>query len=389
MDDHSRLRVDFFLPYKEQFVAQNPGAVSTVVHNLVAYSPAWMDSLVVGRPVHQPLGGLHYLAVRPRRAWMLGRNIGLAASYIAKMAQSKSPDLVEVHNRCHVARYMAENLGREANVVLYLHNDPRTMRGSREPYERLWLANNLRGVICISNYIKSCFCEGLPSSIQKCENILVVHNGVNRWLRSQPRKEKLIVIAGRIVPEKGILECSKALARILPYFPDWRAEIIGGRYFSVQRPSKYEKEVKAALRPLGAQAKMTGFLPPRQVRELQARAAISVCPSVWNEPLGLVVLEALAAGCALIATRRGGIPEVADGRALLVDEPTVEAFADTFEHLLSDPDRVASLQQKAWDDYPFSARVMADRAACCRQELLDRYRRIERSTGQPKRIGET
>ena len=47
------------------------------------------------------------------------------------------------------------------------------------------------------------------------------------------------------------------------------------------------------------------------------------------------MVEALAEGCAL-TTRCGGIPEVAEGRALIIDNPTVSTFRDGFNALLSD-----------------------------------------------------
>ena len=363
-------RIDLLLPYKETFSAEHAGAVSTVVHDLIACSPTPTGFRVVGRPVDRPLGDLPYLSVRPIRLWMHGRNLGLAASYLAIIKRSQPPDLVEVHNRCNIARYIAEKRGSDINVVLYLHNDPRDMGGARRPSERLWLANHLCGVFCVSNYIKSCFLDGLPTPARDYGNIRVISNGVDRRLRHPRVKENVILVVGRIVPEKGILECAKALARILPRFSDWNVQVVGGRYFEVRPPSAYEREVAVALGPLGAQAEMTGFLPPERVRELQIRAAIGVCPSIWNEPSGKVALETLAAGCALVTTRRGGIPEVAQGRALIVDDPSVETFAAAFEDLLSNPERISALQQRAWDDFPFTARAMAAKAVQYRQELL-------------------
>ena len=49
-------------------------------------------------------------------------------------------------------------------------------------------------------------------------------------------------------------------------------------------------------------------------------ANIIVVPSMWEEPFGLTVLEAMAAGVPLIATRSGGIPEVCEGSAILLQK---------------------------------------------------------------------
>ena len=82
------------------------------------------------------------------------------------------------------------------------------------------------------------------------------------------------------------------------------------------------------------------------------------------------VLESLAAGCALITTRRGGIPEVAEGRALIIDSPSVENFANGFNKLLGDSAFRQKLQQIAWQDFPFTDTAMADAADLLRFQAL-------------------
>ncbi|MGB2462643.1 MAG: glycosyltransferase, partial [Candidatus Puniceispirillaceae bacterium] len=114
----------------------------------------------------------------------------------------------------------------------------------------------------------------------------------------------------------------------------------------------------------------TGFIPIDEVREWQAKAAISACPSLWNDPMPKAVIESLAAGCALLTTRRGGIPEVADGRAHVVDTPSIAHFSAAFEKLLTDDAYRKSLQDAAWHDFPFTANAMADNADALRAQCL-------------------
>ena len=117
---------------------------------------------------------------------------------------------------------------------------------------------------------------------------------------------------------------------------------------------------------------MTGFLPLDKVKALQQEAAIIGCPSIWAEPLGKTGLEALAAGSALLTTRRGGIPEVAAGRAHIIDEASPEAFAEALRKLIGDDDYRAGLQQIAWDDFPFTATAMASVADRIRINAIKR-----------------
>ena len=173
-----------------------------------------------------------------------------------------------------------------------------------------------------------------------------------------------------MVAEKGVLELAEAASRILPQHPEWRICLVGAKGFEVTGKSSYEQRVATALEPLGPQAQMTGFLPLADVRTLQEQAAIIACPSLWQEPLGKTGLEALAAGSALLTTRRGGIPEIAEGRAHIVDEPDADTLAGSLRQLITDDNYRHQLQQTAWNDYPFTATKMAADAATARMTAL-------------------
>ena len=350
--------IDILLPSKERFGPANAGAVSTVVHDLITSSATPACFHVFGTPVAAPFADVDFTALSPRRRWLNGSNIGFAKAYLHHLRGRPTPDLVEVHGRCHVAALIKEQRP-DLKVALYLHNDPRDMKASRTVAERTALLHQMAAVICVSDYIARCFLDGLDVSDETAAKVQTARNGVARRLTAPSAKSPMVLLVGRMVPEKGILECAEALARVLASHPEWDVVIVGATHFQTAPPGSYEGKVKAALAPLGSRARMTGFLPIDEVRSLQERAAIIACPSLWQEPMGKTAIEALAAGSALLTTRRGGIPEAAEGRAHIVDDPSVDSFVDAIGRMVSDDGYRESLQEAAWQDFPFTDVAMA------------------------------
>ena len=139
------------LPYKEIMTEQNAGAVATVVAQHVKLSSEDQNFRVFGQIVNNPtIPGIDYVPMKPSFSWFRGRNIGFARAYVRKLNIMPTPVLVEVHGRAQVARYVCQKRP-DIPVILYLHNDPRDMKGAKTEEERLWLIKNLAGVICVSN----------------------------------------------------------------------------------------------------------------------------------------------------------------------------------------------------------------------------------------------
>lgn len=148
-------------------------------------------------------------------------------------------------------------------------------------------------------------------------------------------------IVGNLRRVKNHLLFVRAMAQVLPAFPDARAVIVGQPLPSEPHVAA-ELEAEIARLGLGGRVLLAGFRG--EVPALMRRFTV-LCLSSHSEGLPNVVLEAMAAGRPVVATRVGGVPElVRDGvTGLLVAPGDVEGFAAAVRRLLAEPDLAARL----------------------------------------------
>jgi starch synthase len=91
---------------------------------------------------------------------------------------------------------------------------------------------------------------------------------------------------------------------------------------------------------------LTGMLPKREIIQILSYATVFACPSLY-EPLGIVNLEAMACGTAVVGSNVGGIPEVVSDSqtGLLVPPGDHVLLAEAISSLVSDPARAAAMGQ--------------------------------------------
>jgi len=305
-------------------------------------------------------------SVRPA-FWRPGSaNIRFAAA-IRRRLRHLAPAMVEVHNRPEIARYLARHLP-DLPVALLLNNDPQGMRAASTPAERAALLRQLALVMTSSGYLRARFLAGTGAPE---DAVAVLPNSIDLAALPPPRpRERLILFAGRIVPEKGPDAFVDACATTLPRLAGWRADLIGADRFHADSPdTQFVRMVRAAAE--GAGARSIGYRDHDFVMQSMARAAIVVVPSRWEEPFGLVALEALASGAALIVSRRGGLPEVAGDAALYIDPDEPGSIAAAILTLAQDPTRRAALSEAGRQRArQFDVPVVAERLAGLRRDAL-------------------
>ncbi|MBD2761410.1 glycogen synthase [Kocuria sp. cx-116] len=269
------------------------------------------------------------------------------------------------------------NMGGHLSSLMY--DIPHVLSAhSLEPL-RPWKAEQLGGGYRVSSYAEKTAYEAAAAIIAVSdgmrEDILrsypnvdparvrTVHNGidVSQW-DHDPNTDILaeygidperpsVVFVGRVTRQKGVPYLLRAALQ-LP--PEVQLVLCAG---AADTPALTE-EVNGLIGELTAQR--TGvvlidkMLPRREIIQILSHATAFACPSVY-EPLGIVNLEAMACGSAVVASATGGIPEVVvdgeTGRLVPIEQVTdgtgtpldpqkfVDDFAAALIDVVSDPER--------------------------------------------------
>lgn len=252
--------------------------------------------------------------------------------------------LVHIHNRPQWAT-MLRHLGYSGRIIVHLQNDH---LGHWSAAMLDALEQHLDAVVVCSTYIGEQFC-GKSSSIAKKTKL--IFNGVNTELfypREELREPKTIFFVGSLIPQKGVLQLVRAYERVIESHPDAKLVVGGSVTFGVERETRYVQQVRqeaeSIRRRTGVEVQFTGSLHHDvQLPTWFQRATIFTCPSLFQEPFGLVNAEAMACATAVVGTNRGGVPEVIGGGGVAIDPENAEEYAATLSNLLSDPVECARL----------------------------------------------
>jgi glycogen synthase len=204
-----------------------------------------------------------------------------------------------------------------------------------------WMANRADRVITCSHYMRGHVADiyGLEES-----RVTVIPNGIDPLdlqpvddldrLRAQfaAPDERLVVLVGRLVYEKGFQLALEALPGLV--------ERLGDVRFLVAGSGTHEQELRRQAEELGLDAHGTflGWIGDDVLHSLYRIADLCVIPSIY-EPFGLVALEAMASGCPCIVADTGGLREIVpeDERVgLRFNGGDAEHLAVMVERLLTD-----------------------------------------------------
>jgi glycosyltransferase involved in cell wall biosynthesis len=148
----------------------------------------------------------------------------------------------------------------------------------------------------------------------------------------------VIGFVGRTGIEKAPDLLLKAALKIANERTDFAIQILGSNHWDRFEMDDYQRELCALVEQLeqrGIEVRRPGFIGRYQLPDELRRCSIHVVPSRWEEPCALAILEGLATGVPVVASRTGGTPELIGEAGLLFERDSADSLADCLKLLLS------------------------------------------------------
>ena len=348
------MKISILLPYKENFSPIYAGAVSLFVKDTTNLSKYKKYITVYGNTNLKEVYKLNYKNI------FLKKNIVQSGSKIyvnefLKFENNEPSDIVEIHNRPNYF-HLINRYKTKQKLVLYFHNDPLTMTGSRSLGDRRKLLNNATKIIFNSHWSKKRFLEGIEGFHINSEKINVIYQSTKPTKVNISKKKNWITFVGKLNRAKGYDLFGKAVLKILKKYKNWKAIVIGD-------------EPRLTLNFKHQRLENLGFQNHDKVLKIFEKSSIAVACSRWDEPLGRTSIEASSRGCATIISNKGGLPETVT-QGIILKELNVESVYEAINDLIENKKKRIELQRLSIKNFFHTNEISTNYIDKYRSELL-------------------
>ena len=286
------IRIATILPYKENYTYTKASAASLWVSEFFRKSKFKTSNYIYGQTKYKDFLSKNYINIDLKNIKSKFKSATKEYSKkLIKKFKNQKFDLIEIHNRPLILKEIIKKIN--SRYVIYFHNDPLSMKGSKTIKERLNIISNVEKIIFVSEWTQKRFFIDLDNKLKTKSEI--VYPSINPKKKMMIKK-KYITFVGKLNESKGYDLFSKSIIKILNEFPEWKAFSLGEedrRKIFIKHRNHIE----------------LGFIKHTKVLSLLDKTSISVVPSKWDEPFGRTALEATSRGCATIISNKGGLPE--------------------------------------------------------------------------------
>ncbi len=314
------MKISILLPYKENFSPSYAGAVSLFINDTLKLSRYKKHTVVFGNTDYKDKFKSKYTNISLSKNFFQSQNKKYVQEFI-KIEKKRNSDLIELHNRPIYLSYLINELSNRT-FLLYFHNDPLTMSGSKTIDERIFLLKKCFKIIFNSNWSKRRFLHGMKNDYINSEKLVVINQSAKKNKINLNNKKKIITFVGKLNKSKGYDLFGKAIIKILNKYKKWSSIVIGD-----EPRDKLEFEHKNLIK--------LGFKKHNDVLNVYKKTSIAVVCSRWEEPFGRTSLEAASNGCAVIISNRGGLPETITNGVILKKLNYIDIYKEIEDLILN------------------------------------------------------
>ncbi len=328
------MKISILLPYKENYSPEYPGAVSLFINSTSKISNYNNDITVFGNTNLKKKFSQNYVNIPLNKNFLFKSQSKEYVNKFIALHDDKKIDIVEIHNRPNYV-YLVKKI--DTKIVLYFHNDPLSMIGSKNKRERILLLSYCKKIIFNSEWSKKRFLKDINTIYHKSSRLEVIHQSINRENVDIKKKQNLITFVGKLNSAKGYDLFGSAVIRILNQYKNWRAIVVGD-------------EPREKLEFKHKNLKLLGFQDHKKVLEIFKKTSIAVACSRWEEPFGRTSLEASSRGCAVIISNRGGLPETITN-GIIIRNLNENNLFKSINNLIKDKKKRKSLQERSLKNF--------------------------------------
>ena len=318
------MRISILLPYKENFSPTYAGAVSLFIKDTTQISKFKKNITVYGNTLLKNIYRLPYKNIKLQKSFIQSGSKSYVNEFLKNELKSPS-DLIEIHNRPNYFHLIFKKKINQ-KLVLYFHNDPLTMTGSRSVSDRKKLLSNATKIIFNSHWSRKRFLQGIEGLHVNSEKLIVIYQSTDPVKVNLNNKKKWITFVGKLNKAKGYDLFGKAVIKILKKYKNWTAIVMGD-----EPRSKIHFQHKRLVN--------LGFVHHNKVLKVFEDTSIAVACSRWDEPLGRTSLEATSRGCATIISNKGGLPETVTHGIILKDLDVKSVYSAIKELIVNEKKR--------------------------------------------------
>ena len=324
------MKISILLPYKENFAPNYAGAVSLFVNDITNVSLFKKTTSIFGSTTSKKKLSKNYINLNLNKKIFQSTSKNYIKTFL-DYHKDLDADLIEVHNRPNYINLIKHKFINK--LILYFHNDPLSMNGSKTVRQRIDLLNNVQKIIFNSEWSKKRFFIDLPDdSGLLSQKTIVCYQSSSKTKIDFKKKKNIISFVGKLNRAKGYDIFGDAILRVLNKYNDWSAKVIGD-------------EPREKLIYNHKNLKILGFKSNQYILNELKRVSISVVCSRWDEPFGRTSLEAASRGVAVIISNKGGLPETTRD-AIILNPLSSNNLFKAIEQLILDKKKLLILQQK-------------------------------------------